>query len=79
MRTHPPRPWFLLVSVVLVVAASLWLVHGREIDGHSAFVAWDVLITWSVCLVLAIFDYCRKWVAHRHRRAASPAGTEPDL
>lgn len=59
MRPERPRPWFLLLSAALVACSAAWIALGPDLGGVMAFLAWDVLITWLVCLGFAIRDQTR--------------------
>ncbi|PDP88440.1 hypothetical protein CQJ94_06525 [Glycomyces fuscus] len=56
MRPERPRPWFLLLSTALVACSAAWIALGPDLGGVVTFLAWDVLITWSVCLGFAVRD-----------------------
>ncbi|MEV2278541.1 hypothetical protein AB0I72_23440 [Nocardiopsis sp. NPDC049922] len=76
MEPKPPRPWFVILSGVLVVGAATWLVTGPEIDGSFVFMLWDILITWLICLVVGIYTYVTKRRAFRERQATPPPAEE---
>ncbi|MGW5880009.1 hypothetical protein ACWFMI_26015 [Nocardiopsis terrae] len=77
----PPRPWYLIVSAVVTVLGALWLVHGRNVSGWWAFGAWDLFVTWLICLVLAAYAYVQGWVLYfqdRKDTGDGPPGPPPD-
>ncbi|WP_071620983.1 hypothetical protein [Nocardiopsis dassonvillei] len=76
MHPRPPKPWFLVSSVIIVISSGAWLVFGRP-SGWLAFAAWDVLITWLVCLGLATHEYRKARSIHSTHQAASEPEEEP--
>jgi hypothetical protein len=77
MRPRAPRPWFLIVSVTIVLCAGTWIASGHPNEGGFAFVAWDMLITWLVCLGIAIYTYWKKWATYRSHQVTSSAEEKP--
>ncbi|MCK9871965.1 hypothetical protein MRI28_20375 [Nocardiopsis dassonvillei] len=59
MRIEQPRPWFLILSTVLVAYSAAWIVLGPDLGVWLTFLAWDVLITWLVCLGFAVHNHTR--------------------
>ncbi|WP_435112068.1 hypothetical protein [Nocardiopsis synnemataformans] len=64
MRPERPRPWFLILSIALVACSAAWIALGPDLGGWLTFLAWDVLITWLVCLGIAVRDHTRPRKPH---------------
>ncbi len=67
MRPERPRPWFLLLSIALVACSAAWIALGPDLGGWLTFLAWDVLITWLVCLGIAVHGRTRPRKPHGGR------------
>ncbi|MCY9786995.1 hypothetical protein KIK06_24225 [Nocardiopsis sp. EMB25] len=66
----------MILSSVIVVGAATWLVTGPEIGGSFAFMLWDILITWLLCLVLGTYTYVTKKRAFREHQDTPPPEEE---
>lgn len=77
MQPRPPKPWFLLTNLLVVLCAGWWLMSDLSGQGWAAFPAWELLIVWLLCLVLSIYAYGKKWAFHRRHQGTSPTEEEP--
>ncbi|WP_199725618.1 hypothetical protein [Nocardiopsis sp. Huas11] len=68
----------MLISGVVVVCAAICIVVEPDVGGSFVFMAWDVLITWLICLVLGTYKYVVHRRAFREHRLTSLTDGEPD-
>lgn len=72
MPAKPPRPWFMLLSLGIVIFTGTVAVLDRPWNSW-----WVIFALWSFCFLASTSDYRRRKAAYRVHQTTPEPGDEP--